>query len=113
MTHDPVTEMSPARRVAVAAAADGFGVDLYRRLGADQQNLVFSPASIAAALQMALVGARGRTAAQLAAVGEENRRPKSPRTTMRSRTGHAGGDDPISDEIEPADRPAQDGPRSP
>jgi moderate conductance mechanosensitive channel len=43
----------------------------------------------------------GRTAAQLAAVGEETRRPKSPRTTMRSRTGHAGADDPISDEIEP------------
>ena len=33
----------------------------------------------------------GRTAAQLAAVGEETRRPKSPRATMRSRTGHAGG----------------------
>ncbi|HEY2520817.1 MAG TPA: mechanosensitive ion channel family protein [Streptosporangiaceae bacterium] len=47
----------------------------------------------------------GRTAAQLAAVGEDTRRPKSPRTTMRSRTGHAGGDDPISDEIEPKDRP--------
>ena len=43
----------------------------------------------------------GRTAAQRAAVGEETRRPKSPRTTMRSRTGHTGGDDPISDEIEP------------
>jgi small-conductance mechanosensitive channel len=43
----------------------------------------------------------GRTAAQLAAVGEETRRPKTPRTTTRSRTGHAGGDDPISDEIEP------------
>jgi hypothetical protein len=43
----------------------------------------------------------GRTAAQLAAVGEETRRPKPPRTTMRSRTGHAGGDDPVSDEIEP------------
>ena len=55
----------------------------------------------------------GRTAAQLAAVGEDTRRPKSPRTTMRSRTGHAGGDDPISDEIEPTDRPAQDGPPSP
>jgi small-conductance mechanosensitive channel len=55
----------------------------------------------------------GRTAAQLAAVGEDTRRPKSPRTTMRSRTGHAGGDDPISDEIEPKDRPGQDGPASP
>jgi serpin B len=67
MTHDPVTEMSPARRAAVAAAADGFGVDLYRRLGADEADLVFSPASIAAALQLALLGARGSTAGQLAA----------------------------------------------
>src|ERR1700761_1285230 len=67
MTHDPVTEMSPARRAAVAAAADAFGADLYRRLGADGQDLVFSPASIAAALQLALLGARGSTAAQLAA----------------------------------------------
>ena len=55
----------------------------------------------------------GRTAAQLAAVGEETRRPKSPRTTMRSRTGHAGGDDPISDEIEPKDRPDQNESPSP
>jgi moderate conductance mechanosensitive channel len=55
----------------------------------------------------------GRTAAQLAAVGEETRRPKSPRTTMRSRTGHAGGDDPISDEIEPKDRADAGGPASP
>jgi serine protease inhibitor len=67
MTHDPVTEMSPAQRAAVAAAADAFGVDLYRRLGADGQDLVFSPASIAAALQLALLGARGSTASQLAA----------------------------------------------
>jgi len=55
----------------------------------------------------------GRTAAQLAAVGEETRRPKSPRTTMRARTGHAGGDDPISDEIEPKDRPDQNESPSP
>ncbi|HXP58216.1 MAG TPA: mechanosensitive ion channel family protein [Streptosporangiaceae bacterium] len=55
----------------------------------------------------------GRTAAQLAAVGEETRRPKSPRTTMRSRTGHAGGDDPISEEIEPKDRADAGGPASP
>ena len=67
MTHDPVTEMDAARRQAVAAAADAFGVDLYRRLAADGQNLVFSPASIAAALQLALIGARGSTAGQLAA----------------------------------------------
>jgi small conductance mechanosensitive channel len=55
----------------------------------------------------------GRTAAQLAAVGEETRRPKSPRTTMRSRTGHAGGDDPVSEEIEPKDRTDLDRPPSP
>ena len=55
----------------------------------------------------------GRTAAQLAAIGENTRRPKSPRTTMRSRTGHAGGDDPISDEIEPKDRPGPGHPGQP
>jgi serpin B len=49
-----------------AAAADMFGADLFRLLGAAGQNTVFSPASVAAALQMALCGARGATAAQLA-----------------------------------------------
>jgi serpin B len=67
MTHDPVTEKSPAQRPAAAVAADAFGLDLYRRLAADGQDLVFSPASIAAALQLALLGARGSTAEQLAA----------------------------------------------
>ena len=62
MTHDPVTEKSPA----AAVAADAFGLDLYRRLAVDGQDLVFSPASIAAALQLALLGARGSTAEQLA-----------------------------------------------
>jgi serpin B len=51
---------------AVAAADDGFGAAVYRSLGAGAQNTVFSPASIAAALQMALCGARGKTAAQMA-----------------------------------------------
>lgn len=68
MTSSSVTGLDAARQQAAAMAEDTFGIDLYRRLGADQQNLVFSPASIAAALQMALVGARGSTAAQLAAV---------------------------------------------
>jgi serpin B len=67
MTHDPVTEKSPAQHSAAAVAADAFGLDLYRRLAADDQDLVFSPASIAAALQLALLGARGSTAEQLAA----------------------------------------------
>ena len=67
MTHDPVTEKSPAQQSAAAVAADAFGLDLYRRLAAHDQDLVFSPASIAAALQLALLGARGSTAEQLAA----------------------------------------------
>jgi serpin B len=44
-----------------------FGTDLYLKLAATG-NVVFSPASIAAALRMALAGARGDTAAELAAV---------------------------------------------
>jgi serpin B len=49
-------------------AGDGaFGAALYRLLAADRGNLVFSPASIGAALQMALCGARGQTAAEIAA----------------------------------------------
>jgi serpin B len=46
---------------------EAFGAALYRLLAADGGNLVFSPASIAAALRMALCGARGQTAAEMAA----------------------------------------------
>jgi len=50
-----------------AAATDGaFGVDLYQVLAADAADTVFSPASVAGALRMALSGARGQTAAELA-----------------------------------------------
>ena len=48
------------------AADDAFGARLYQRLGG-QGNLVLSPASIATALRLALLGARGGTAAELAA----------------------------------------------
>ena len=51
----------------LAAADAAFGTDLYTRL-AGPDNLVVSPASIAAALRMALIGARGQTAAEMAAV---------------------------------------------
>ena len=51
----------------VTGAEDRFGADLYAALRGPG-NLVLSPVSIAAALQMALLGARGDTAAQLAAV---------------------------------------------
>ncbi|MFY9777522.1 MAG: serpin family protein, partial [Trebonia sp.] len=53
--------------IAEPVRADAaFGTDLYAQL-AGPGSLVFSPASIAAALRMALVGARGDTAAELAA----------------------------------------------
>jgi small conductance mechanosensitive channel len=41
------------------------------------------------------------TAANLASAGDEARRRGPARTTVRSRTGHAGGDDPVSDAVEP------------
>lgn len=56
--------MAGTTQQAVRADA-AFGTDLYRQLAA-RGNLVFSPASIAAALKMALAGARGDTAAELA-----------------------------------------------
>ena len=48
------------------AGDDAFGADLYGRLPSSG-NLVFSPASIATALRMVLLGARGETADQVAA----------------------------------------------
>jgi serpin B len=50
----------------VASSDDAFGADLYGQLPA-AGNLVFSPASIATALRLVLLGARGETAAQVAA----------------------------------------------
>ena len=66
MPPDSMASTDAGRRHA-AAADDMFGADLFRLLGAAGQNTVFSPASVAAALQMVLCGARGATAAQLAA----------------------------------------------
>jgi len=54
---------SIAQEVQADAA---FGTDLYSKLAATG-NVVFSPASIATALRMTLAGARGDTAAELAA----------------------------------------------
>ena len=52
--------------MAAARADDALGADLFLLLGARGGNMIFSPASIGAALRMALLGARGETAAQLA-----------------------------------------------
>lgn len=48
-----------------AAAGNAFGLDLYTSLRADGENLFFSPASIAYALAMTGLGARGATAAEM------------------------------------------------
>ena len=49
-----------------AAADDAFAADVYLLLTEDAAETVFSPVSVAAALRMALCGARGQTAAELA-----------------------------------------------
>lgn len=59
----------------VSRADDAFGSRLFGPLGSGGGNVVFSPASVAASLRMALLGARGETAAQLAgALGVPGRR---------------------------------------
>src|SRR5258705_9089104 len=57
---------APGGGALAAASDDAFGADLYGRLPG-QGNLVFSPASIATALRLVLLGARGETAVQIAA----------------------------------------------
>ncbi len=57
---------APADGASAASSDDAFGADLYGHLPA-AGNLVFSPASIATALRLVLLGARGETAAQVAA----------------------------------------------
>ena len=59
MPRDMMAGTDAAQQQA-AAADDAFGADLYRLLAAGRRNVVFSPASIAAALQMALCGAGGQ-----------------------------------------------------
>ncbi len=65
MASGPVPGHGAAGDLA-APGDDAFGADLYARLPA-AGNLVFSPASIATALRLVLPGARGETAAQIAA----------------------------------------------
>jgi serpin B len=61
---DEPAALTEARTAATADAA--FGADMYQVLAEDAADMVFSPASVASALRMALCGARGQTAAELA-----------------------------------------------
>ena len=62
--------VEPAAVASVADATNAFATDLYAALAAanGEDNLVFSPHSAAVALAMTLEGARGETAAEMAAV---------------------------------------------
>ena len=65
MRDEPAAPTGTAERAAAAADA-AFGTDLYQVLAGDTASTVFSPASVASAMRMALCGARGETAAELA-----------------------------------------------
>jgi serpin B len=56
---------SRAEARSAAAALNAFGFDLYARIARTGDNIVMSPASLAIALGMARVGARGATAAEM------------------------------------------------
>ena len=56
----------PAPATVSAIADDAFGADMYRVLSERVPDMAFSPVSVASVLRMALTGARGQTAAELA-----------------------------------------------
>lgn len=60
--------VSATQQQALASADDAFARELWSTLATSGDNVVLSPASIATALQMAYVGARGDTAAEMARV---------------------------------------------
>jgi len=56
------------KTAALADGANRFALDLYKRAGSADQNLIFSPYSIDTALLMTYAGAHGDTAAEMARV---------------------------------------------
>src|SRR5580692_7917520 len=69
---------------ATTAADDAFGADLYRLLSEQAPDTVFSPVSVASVLQMALCGARGQTAAELASALHLDGSPDTAAAALRS-----------------------------
>ncbi len=70
VSHGPVvvSPIEPPAAQTPAAAIDAFATNLYAQLASQGGNLAFSPLSIETALAMVYAGARGQTAAQMAAV---------------------------------------------
>ncbi len=68
MANLPWASADPGGARTAATSIDAFAVELYRRLETQDGNLVVSPTSIAVALAMARLGARGETASQMDAV---------------------------------------------
>jgi serpin B len=64
-------EQPGSATAGLALADDAFAADLYRLLTEKATETVFSPVSVAAALRMALCGARGQTATELASALHE------------------------------------------
>jgi serpin B len=64
---DTAPAPAAADYAALVAGSNDFGFELYKKLEADD-NRIYSPASITAALSMTYAGARGETAKQMAAV---------------------------------------------
>ena len=86
---DESAALTGARAVAAADAA--VGADMYQLLAEDAADTVFSPASVASALRMALCGARGQTAAELARVLHLEGGPDAAASGLRSVSAWPGG----------------------
>ena len=69
LPYDNTPDVAPADEQTFVDAANGFGLDLFRRMSAaSEKNLVFSPLSLSIALSMAYAGAAGDTAAEMKTV---------------------------------------------
>jgi serpin B len=74
----------PTEVDAAEPAADAFGTDLYQLLAENAADTVFSPVSVASALQMALCGARGETSGELARALHLAESPEAAAGSLRS-----------------------------
>lgn len=74
MPNEPSVPDAPA---PATTADDTFSTDMYRVLAQDATDTVFSPVSVAASLRMALCGAHGQTAAELARVLHQDGPPEA------------------------------------